>query len=224
MRKLLISILAILLAVLIYFLMFSHVKIAQWTSTNIEDIKAMSVNLDDKIGQATQLNSQEYPEKVDKLEESIKELKKAKEKYTNKIKYISDNVELGVVTIKRYKIERLWITLQNYAKKEGIELKLDIIETAATDTYNLEITLTGSYIGITDFIYDIEKDDTLGFKILNFKLLPYAITTTETEAVEEKGTGEEPDTTKIETVTKTTVDVSKLNATFNVEGVGIDFN
>ena len=112
------------------------------------------------------------------------------------------------VEIKEYKIERLWIALENYAKKEGIELKLDVADTNVADVYDLNVTVKGEYIQITDFIYDIEKDDTLGFKILKFKMTPAAITTTtKTE------TGEE--------VTVTNYDW--LTATFEIKSVGIDF-
>ena len=36
----------------------------------------------------------------------------------------------------------------------------------------MKFTATGEYVGITDFIYDIENDSSLGFKIEEFKLLP----------------------------------------------------
>ena len=38
--------------------------------------------------------------------------------------------------------------------------------------YNLNFTVKGQYLGIADFIHDIENDSRLGFKIENFKLLP----------------------------------------------------
>lgn len=217
MKKFLISVLVILLAVLTYFMVMRNISIASWKSKSIQDIKNLNSDLDEQINTAKQINNQEYPQSIENLETSIKNLELAKEKYENKVKYISENVELGVVEIKEYKIERLWIVLENYAKEEGIELKLDVVATASADVYDLDITLVGEYMGIMDFIYDIEKDDTLGFKILNFRLEPYSTTTT-TNSTNVKG---EDDSAKI---TTTTVDVNKLKATFKIEGVGIEFN
>lgn len=209
MKKILISILVVLLAMLTYFLMLEDIKIARWKNKSINDIKSLNKQLEEQIKVSTQANNQEYPASIDKIEESIKNLKIAKEKYDNKMKYLSENVELGIVQVKEYKIERLWIVLENYAKDENVELKLDILDNAKSDTYDLDITVIGSYIGITDFIYDIEKDDTLGFKILNFKLAPNS-------TVQESNTNDSNKTVQ--------VDTSKLKATFKIQNVGIEFN
>ena len=44
----------------------------------------------------------------------MEKLKIVKKKYQNKMEYVSGNVDLGGVSIKNYKIERLWIALENY--------------------------------------------------------------------------------------------------------------
>lgn len=212
MKKFLISILVVLLLVLAYFVILKNVTIAKWESKSINDIKDTNNELDTQINMAKQINNQEYPQSIEKLENSIRDLKVAKEKYETKLSYISENAELGVVEIKEYKVERLWITLENYAKDNGLDLQLDLLDTSTVDKYDLSITLLGGYIGITDFIYDIEGDDTLGFKIQNFKLTPNTTTTENTSEEEENGQ------------TSTSVDTNTLKATFKIEGVGIEFN
>lgn len=239
MKKFLISILAILLGILTYFIVFNNIPIGNWKNKNINDIKNLNAKLDEQIDIAKQLNNQEYLTSKDNLELAIKNLKIAKEKYQSKVSYLANNVELGVVKIKYYKIERLWITLENYAKKENVELKMDVRGDSTTEgVYDLDITLVGDYIGITDFIYRIEKDDTLGFKILNFKMLPNSMAsttqenTTTTNSVANAATNEVqreevPNVDKYvnsnNSVT-TSGDTSKLRATFKIEGVGIEFN
>lgn len=42
----------------------------------------------------------------------------------------------------------------------------------ATGYYDLNFEATGSYVSVTDFIYDIENDSSLGFKIEGFKMAP----------------------------------------------------
>lgn len=212
MKKFLISILVILLLVLTYFVVLKNITIATWKSKSINDIKNANNELNKQIDMAKQINNQEYPQSIEKLENSIRNLKVAKEKYETKLNYVSENAELGVVEIKEYKIERLWITLENYAKDNGLVLQLDLLDTSTANTYDLDITIIGSYIGITDFIYDIEGDDTLGFKIQNFKIIP-STTTTNDNSEEEKNEN-----------TTTSVNTNVLKATFKIEGVGIEFN
>ena len=184
----------------------------------LKNIETSSNNLNAKIATAKQKNDSEYPQSIEELEKSIKNLKVTKEKYKSKTAYIAENVELGVVPTKEYKIERLWIVLENYAKKEGIELKLDIKEASSgKGKYDLDVTLSGEYIGITDFLYDIEKDDTLGFKVLNFKIQPMSSSTSTTNT-NNSSQGNEKETKII------VVDASKLKTTFTIEDVGINFD
>ena len=51
---------------------------------------------------------------------------------------------------------------------------MDVLKGTNTteETYNLRLTVNGSYVGITDFVSDIENDSILGFKIENFKMQP----------------------------------------------------
>lgn len=229
MKKVLISILIVLIVILTFFVVFKNINIGEWKSKNINDIKNLNSELEQKINNAKQLNNQDYPNEVNKLDDSMEKLKIVKKKYQNKMEYVSGNVDLGGVSIKNYKIERLWIALENYAKNENVELKLEVVDAASKGLYDLNITVAGEYIGITDFIYDIEKDDTLGFKILNFKLTPYVATTTTNNNTNNnttsntKNTDDQNKTTQTTTST-TSVRVDKLTATFKVEGVEIEFN
>ena len=230
MRKFLISILIILLMILACFLVLNDIPIGNWKNKNIDDIKQLNANLDEQIEIAKELKNQQYPTSIENLQTSIDALKTTKERYQSKVSYITDNVELGVVEIKEYKIERLWVTLGNYAKENGVDIQMDLLDTTTQDVYDLNITLIGGYIGITDFIYDIEKDDTLGFKILNFKILPNAMA----EAIENSNTEtgdtqteDKPDIDKYtneNTTTLTSEDLNTLRATFKIEGLGIVFN
>lgn len=228
MKKILISILFIILLVLIVFLVFKNISVFEWKSTSVADIKDLDFNLNSKIDEAVTLSNLNYPDSIETLESSIRSLKLAKQEYENKMKYVSENVELGVVQVKQYKIERLWIVLENYAKDRGIELKLEVVDANASKLYDLNVTLIGDYIGITDFIYDIENDDTLEFNISNFKLVAEtqekADSTSNNEEKKQEDSNKtenknEEDSNKTDKASK-----NKLKATFEIEGVGIQFN
>ena len=83
-----------------------------------------------------------------------------------------------------YNIELLWTSLVNFAKDENITIKMEVTNANVSDLIyiskddktrtatlcDLKLTASGIYDGITNFIYDIEKDATLGFKIDNFSM------------------------------------------------------
>ena len=82
-------------------------------------------------------------------------------------------MELGLAgQIQEYKVETLWVKLGTYATTEGVILQMDIkgSSTGGSGRYDLNFRVNGNYIGITDFISDIENDSMLGFKIEEFKI------------------------------------------------------
>ena len=60
MKKILISILLILSALLTYFAVVKHISFFGWRSNNFADVKDEKINLDNQINVAKQINNQEY--------------------------------------------------------------------------------------------------------------------------------------------------------------------
>lgn len=177
MKKILILILIVLLLILSYFWIWHGIKIIKIES--IDDIKQASLELEENLNSANELDSQTYPNKEEELKKAINNLKTSKQEYENKSKYSTDETGVGTVEIKTYKIHYLWTILGNYRKEESIKsLNLDLKTTQTQDVYDLQITLVGSYVGITDFIYDVENDEDLNFEIKNLSIQPYTTTTT----------------------------------------------
>lgn len=232
MKKLLIIILIVLLGVTAYMMVFKNIKIGNWKTTNLEELKALDQELDSDIAQARELNETTYTTQIDELNESIKQLATSKETYEAKVQNLSEEAELGIISVKNYKIEYLWTKIENYAKDNGVWLKLDLIENGGNNTYNLNITLQGTYISITDVIYAIEKDDTLDFTIEEFKMTPSTVTkTTNTstsgtitpsDANNDNSTNNNStDSTSSQTVV---VDSDVLQATFTIKNVQIELD
>ena len=251
MKKIICVLIICVLALVVYILVMNNYSFGNWSSKNINDIKDESDELDEKIKEAREINIQTYPESISRLENNGKELKNKKQEFELKTKALeTQNVNLGIIETKQYKIERLWITMENYAKRKNLELKLDVVDAGAGEQnlYNLNITLVGDYIDITDFVYSIENDDTLGFKIMDFRLEPYSSNAESnqqnsgSEEQQEATTSEEEnDTPSPEEETENNssgssnasttsanytqyIDVGKLKATFTVEYVGIEFD
>ena len=169
MKKILLSILIVLLLILTYVVLAKGINIGFIKISSIENIKSESETLDANLDKANELSNKTYPAEVKGLEEAIRKLKISKQEYENKKKYSVEDEILGTVEIKTYTIHYLWTILGNYRGDRGVRaLTLDLIETENKDVYDLDFTLEGSYTNITDFLYDIENDEQLNFEIKNF--------------------------------------------------------
>lgn len=204
MKKILISIIGVILLIFICVAIFKGISVGKITIYSVKNIEQKSLNLEQKIEEANTQINQNYAKSVADIETATNNLKKVKDEYET---IVGVNGELGITQIEKYKIEYLWGIIGGYGDEENVIVTLDIKETSIDDTYNINFTLLGSYLGITDFLYDIENDDELNYRIKDFKIQPYA--TTNTTTTDNK---------------VTTVSTETLEATFVVENIIIKFD
>lgn len=174
MRKLLISVLIVILLSVAGYMCYNGITIINYRISGLKEIKELNENLDEKISVASKLVSTDYPTQISNISKSIKDLKNEKEKYDNMVTISTDEEVQSAAKIEKYEIEYLWTKIGNWAKKEGVTMKIDLknSSTGTQGLYDLQFTVNGQYVGIADFIYDIENDTSLGFKIEEFSLQP----------------------------------------------------
>ena len=175
MKKILLIILIILLAVGVYFAVAKGIPIGSFQILSITQIAEQNTNLNGKIEELNQLIDLEYPKKVSALKDASNQMIQAKEEYLKLTNISTDEQILQATRSESYAIEFLWATIGNHATSEGVNLKLEILpgDTGAQGVYNLGFTVDGNYVGIINFISAIENDSKLNFRIQNFKLVPY---------------------------------------------------
>ena len=230
-------------------------SIGQLKLESVGDIKNASANLDQKFNTSKEISAKTYPKSIEDLDKVVRDLKTAKQQYQAKTLNNPDvQSNLGIIQVEKYNIEYLWTIIGNYATKNGVKLTLDIKSTSAQDVYNLNFSLEGKYIGITDFIYSLEDDSELKFEIKDFKISSDKITTKNTAtnvtdnevASNENGDNQESNNT-VNDNSKTNSNSTNTNqqdttannsqdnaeskgdgitlyATFTVENVGINLN
>lgn len=175
MRKILLELLAIILLafsiyIAVYGLALGNIKI-----NGIMEISQKNDLLEKKIQSVSKLKNSDYPQTVAVLESAYKKLMTEKENYEQIVALGVDENGKTLNKMQEYEIETIWITLGNYAKKQGVDLKLDMtLNNSISGTYDLNFTVTGGYIQIIDFLYDVERDSSLIWKLENFKLQPGA--------------------------------------------------
>jgi len=163
-----------------------------------ESIQYADYNLNAYFEEAARLANQEYPTRREGLETAITTLRRTRERYEERTRFLSESMALGAAQIERYRIDFLWTTLGTYATNQGLILTLDLNETPMTTIddvtiYDLYFRVRGDYLAIVNFLYNIEGDERLRFRIENFVIAPTitfaAMEAAELEAEEEDGEG-----------------------------------
>lgn len=177
MKKILITVLIILLVFLAYYTIANGVNIGSFKAFGIQEMQEENSNIDTKISQASKLTSTEYPKKMSDLSASTKELLKAKEDYTDLTNYSTESQIEEANQLVDYEIELLWERIGTSATEEGLDIDIKGTNSSIPTTadgrklYDLNFTVVGSYVGTALFISELENNSDLEFKIENFKMV-----------------------------------------------------
>ena len=172
MRKILITILIVLLLVLAYFTIFQGISIGTFNILSTKDIIRLNEDLTQKIEEVNTKIKSDLPNKENDLKASVETLLENKEKYY-KVANVSTETEISKANKEEvYDIEYLWLRVGSHARKEGVNIKMDIKQADAGNIKNLTFTVNGKYVGIIDFVSALEDDSELDFRIEDFKLVP----------------------------------------------------
>ena len=169
MRKILISILVCLLLIGSAFFMVNGIS-----KVNIKGIKGLSEKngqIEQKISDLSNVISVTYANTESNLKRTANTLQDSKTEYENQAALSNSQSPSYASQLETYDIDYLWTKLGNYARDEKVVIKIDLVASGtSTNLYNLNFTTTGDYVNITNFIYEIENDSKLGFKIDEFKM------------------------------------------------------
>lgn len=175
MKNLLLMAITILLAVLIGIIMVKGINIANIELFSIQQIKEKNEYLKQKETEANSLNLSQYKATMQNLEKAQKELKSNKNDYLDIASTSTEEEIKEANQTQVYAMEYLWGKIGNYATENGIQLKMDVTESQNSSKSTLEFSAIGYYKSISDFIYEIEKDSDLNFRVQNFKLIDFKI-------------------------------------------------
>lgn len=173
MKKLLISVIILLILILTGVTVVKGIEIGPLKVLGILEIKDENDKLDDKVKQATKLTSTDYQKAIDDLNDAIKQLENQKNNYEDMVNVSTDSQVEAANQTYNNTIDFLFVRIENHAKSEGVTMKMEVTRssTGVNNVYNLNFTATGSYTGIEEFITGIEDDSKLGFKIEDFSMV-----------------------------------------------------
>ena len=177
MRKCLLILILILTGVLCFSLMIGGLKVGDIKLVkSYNDVATVSQEKKQVVSDLKQKNSVEFVAKRNALDTAAQEYKTKKEQYDKLVSEVQIK-ETTANSMDLYDIDFLWTTIGIYASEKGVTLQFDVSKsssvTAISPEYvmcDLNFTVTGEYIAITDFIYSIENDGKLNFEISDFTM------------------------------------------------------
>lgn len=183
-RKISLFIILILLIFGCYAVAFGEYETIRKDIASIEELKKSSDTLKASVETLEKNSTVDFEDKKEKLAKTIEEYNKAKEEYETILPQAG--IDVSEIALEEslkdmYDVDFLWTIVGNYATEEGIDLKFDINKNYnsassinnTSDSYvvcDLKFVITGNYINLTDFIYDLEDDDRLNFEINDFEM------------------------------------------------------
>ena len=169
MRKLLISILLILLIVMTVLCIKNGINIGPLHVLGVTQIQDANGELTRKIAEAKSTNDN-YANKLTEIKDIITDLGDARQEYLQTINVSTESEIREATQTKNYTIEYLWSQVGNHATQEGVTINFEIVSGVDENINNLQFTVSGNYLAITNFITALENDSTLQFTIDEFSM------------------------------------------------------
>ena len=168
MRKILFILALIILLIFTGVVIYKGTNFGRFKVWGITQIIEKNDEIDSENAQLYNLVSVTYPSTLTKLSNSSEKLQQTKKEYEEQSVMLSDSNYY--MQTEKYKLDFLWTRIGNHAKDNKVEIKIDVTNGTANGIYNLNFTVVGKYANTTSFIYAIEGDSRLGFKIENFSM------------------------------------------------------
>lgn len=174
MRKLLISVLLVLLIILAYFTIFQGISIGNFNILGASGIIGLNDTLTEEINRANVKITNDLQNKKGELNQEVGTLLQNKEAYYE-LANVSTETEISKAhTQEVYDIAFLFLKIGRHGRAEGVNFRMDILssDTGDNTVKNIAFTVTGAYSATIEFISALEDDSELSFRIEDFHMLP----------------------------------------------------
>lgn len=169
MRKVIFAILAVVLLIFTGFVIYRGTNIGKFEVWGVKQINEENDAIDAANADLGTLVNVSYPDAVTKLTNSGETMEETKREYEEQVAIASSS--RSYLQTEKYKPEFLWTKIGNYGKDFKVTPKMQISSGSTNEVYNVTISAVGKYANIASFIYAIENDSRLGFKIEDFKMV-----------------------------------------------------
>jgi len=225
MRKILLALLIIVLIIFTGFVIYKGTSFGKYSVWGVTQISQKNDEIDAENEKLGGLVSVTYPGAIQTLNTSSETLEQTKKEYEEKAVLLADSKYYKQT--EKYKVEFLWTKIGNYAKDTNVVLNLEVTNGTASGLYDLNFTANGKYADVAQFIYDIENDSRLGFKIENFKMISASATNEDEKTTSNTTTedGEKASSDKVQgsfTCKEIRIDIKALDTDISNKANSID--
>ena len=176
MRKIILVALLILLAVICVIVVGTGIKIGPFKVYSYSEIEKASSERKVLLSELNEKNGNEFRATQKMLLSSTGKYQEKKEEYDSLVENGELTTESNIYNSSLYDVDFLLTVVGNYATQNGVTLQFDVFKSSSSSISSeyvicdLNFTVTGDYIPITNYIFNIEDDDTLNFEINDFVL------------------------------------------------------
>lgn len=168
MRKILFGITIVALLIFTGFVMYQGTdgKLDVWGFTSISQENDI---IDTKNSELKSKIEVDYPQALSTLDTSRTTLEKNKKEYEDQAILLADSKYFKQT--EKYKHEFILTKIGNYADDNKVDIRIVVTNSSVAKLYDINFTLIGKYADVANYIYDIENDSKLGFKIEDFVMV-----------------------------------------------------
>ena len=163
-KKFLLTILVIILAIGL-FSSFAHgvnIKFLNVSTKSYSGIAKSSEELVKKRQELEKINNVEFPNEIQKQKAAISGFKEKKSNYENTALEASPSEIRQANQKEVYYLDFLWMKIGTYANDSDIKVSI-----VPEENNSINFNVSGQYIAVINFIYDLQNDDDLTFNIDN---------------------------------------------------------
>lgn len=174
MRKLVLIILLIVTGIVCFSIVFWGIEIGNFKINSYSEIETENALRKTLLVELNEKNSVEFEEKKSSLNTIVSQYESKKSEYQKLVEAgkITDIQETNSLDV--YDLNYINTVVEGYATEKGVTLTLDVFGNSNSakeyTVCDLNFTITGDYISITEFISSLEDNDQLSFEIRDFTL------------------------------------------------------
>ncbi len=162
-RKLLLVALCVLLGFGIYNSVTQGFNFQNYEIKSYASLVDANENLDKNLATLEKLNETSFPSAERRLQSAKNDYKSKKEAYEELTSTASKDEIAEANKKEQYMLDFLWMKVGTYANANDVKIKINPDDSTPVVTFDV----TGKYISIINFIYDLENDEELAFNVDN---------------------------------------------------------
>lgn len=165
MKKLLLILLIVVLGYLTYNTVTVGLEFGNLEIPSYKKLQADNVSLDNQISELDTLIDVTYSSKLKDVAQSKIDFNVKKQSYDVLAANATDEQLEAAMREEEFLLDYLWILVGNYAEDNNVKFLMNV-----NDDYTIDFDVTGSYISIINFVYDLTNDPELRFLVDNIQL------------------------------------------------------